>query len=101
MLFFKDGEGLVYDGLIRRMLKIYSPSLTGAYWYMGKGVFTKRIAQCEWKSIGKALGYFVEGDEKMTRKQKRRRFIRWQRVEPGRKRWLAHLIWRLREPEYP
>lgn len=35
------------------------------------------------------------------RKEKRRRYIRWQQSEPSRKRWLAHLIWRLREPQYP
>ena len=35
------------------------------------------------------------------RKEKRRRYIRWQQSEPSRKRWLAHLIWRLREPMYP
>ena len=37
----------------------------------------------------------------MTRKEKRRRFIRWQRSEPSRKRWVSHLFWRIREPEYP
>lgn len=36
-----------------------------------------------------------------TRKEKRRRFIRWQRSEPSRKRWVPHLFWRIREPEYP
>ena len=35
------------------------------------------------------------------RKEKRRRYIRWQQSEPSRKRWLAHLIWQLREPKYP
>ena len=35
------------------------------------------------------------------RKEKRRRFIRWQQSEPSRKRLIAHLIWRLREPQYP
>lgn len=37
----------------------------------------------------------------ITRKEKRRRFIRWQRLEPSRKRWLAHFLWRMKEPEYP
>ena len=35
------------------------------------------------------------------RKAKRRRFIRWQRSEPSRRRVFAHLVWRMREPEYP
>lgn len=38
---------------------------------------------------------------KKTRKEKRRRYIRWQQSEPSNYRFLAHLIWRLMEPEYP
>ena len=37
----------------------------------------------------------------ITRKEKRRRFIRWQRMEPSRRRWLYHFFWRMKEPEYP
>ena len=36
----------------------------------------------------------------ITRKEKRRRFIRWQRLEPSRRRWLSHFLWRMKEPEY-
>ena len=34
----------------------------------------------------------------ITRKEKRRRFIRWQRMEPSRRRWLSHFFWRMKEP---
>lgn len=36
-----------------------------------------------------------------TRKEKRRRFIRWQRMEPSRRHWLSHFFWLMKEPEYP
>lgn len=35
------------------------------------------------------------------RKQKRRKYIQWQQKEPNRRYSIAHLLWRLMEPEYP
>lgn len=37
----------------------------------------------------------------LSKKEKRSRYIRWQQQEPSRKRFFAHLLWRLREPQYP
>lgn len=53
MLYFKDKDGRVYKGLIRRLLSVYSPSLTFTYWYMGKGVFTKRQARRRYDEVTK------------------------------------------------
>lgn len=35
----------------------------------------------------------------LNHKQKRKRYIDWQRKEP--KNWFMHILWRLAEPEYP
>ena len=51
MLYFKDKYGLVYKGLIRRLCGLYSPSLTLAYWYMGKGIFTRGMTRKRLKAV--------------------------------------------------
>lgn len=51
MLYFKDKHGRVYRGLARRLFGLHSPSLTLAYWYMGKGVFTIGMARKRLKAV--------------------------------------------------